>query len=362
MVGPRSPARPDGGGQDAARRPRRRRHADRIEREARAAARIDDPRVVTVLDLDHDADGTPFLVLEALSGATLADELRSGPLDIGSGRAPRRRPARRARLRPCGRACCTATSSRRTCWSTATGSASPTSASPASPTRPPPSGDLDGHARVPRPGAFDGAAGHRPERRVRRRRRPLRGVRRAPALPWPSLPRRVAGPAARAGTSTRSPSTCPGRRRSRSSTRPRSRSGQRRPMPPVFARPIESPARTDGTGRHRTDRRRTTRPNGWTRTEVVAATDGPAPARRRSPSACPQPASTDPPPGPAGRGDGARSGAPAPRWCSSVVGVLLLVLLLVARHQRRSDRTPERSRRPQQFLDQQLDRLEELGR
>jgi serine/threonine protein kinase len=55
-------------------------HARRIEREARAAARIGDPRVVTVLDLDHDDDGTPFLVLEALGGRTLADELRDGPL------------------------------------------------------------------------------------------------------------------------------------------------------------------------------------------------------------------------------------------------------------------------------------------
>lgn len=52
--------------------------AARIEREARAAARISDARVVTVLDLDHDEDGTPFLVFEALSGRTLADEVREG--------------------------------------------------------------------------------------------------------------------------------------------------------------------------------------------------------------------------------------------------------------------------------------------
>ena len=55
-------------------------HAHRIEREARAAARILDPRVVTVLDLEHDEDGTPFLVMEALEGATLCDELRNGAL------------------------------------------------------------------------------------------------------------------------------------------------------------------------------------------------------------------------------------------------------------------------------------------
>ena len=50
--------------------------AARIEREARAAARIADQRVVTVLDLDHTEDATPFLIFEALSGRTLADEIR----------------------------------------------------------------------------------------------------------------------------------------------------------------------------------------------------------------------------------------------------------------------------------------------
>ncbi len=55
--------------------------AQRVEREARAAARIGDPRVVTILDLDHDENGMPFLVFEALSGRTLADEIReSGAL------------------------------------------------------------------------------------------------------------------------------------------------------------------------------------------------------------------------------------------------------------------------------------------
>jgi len=54
--------------------------ADRLEREARAAARIMDPRVVTVLDLDRTPDGNPYLVLECHDGATLADELREGAL------------------------------------------------------------------------------------------------------------------------------------------------------------------------------------------------------------------------------------------------------------------------------------------
>jgi serine/threonine protein kinase len=37
--------------------------ADRLEREARAAARVRDSRVVTVLDLDRTPDGNPYLVL-----------------------------------------------------------------------------------------------------------------------------------------------------------------------------------------------------------------------------------------------------------------------------------------------------------
>ena len=49
-----------------------------LEREARAAARILDPRVVTVLDLARTADGNPYLVLECHGGHTLADELRDG--------------------------------------------------------------------------------------------------------------------------------------------------------------------------------------------------------------------------------------------------------------------------------------------
>ena len=54
--------------------------AMQLEREARAAARITDPRVVTVLDLARTADGNPYMVLECHDGHTLADELRDGPL------------------------------------------------------------------------------------------------------------------------------------------------------------------------------------------------------------------------------------------------------------------------------------------
>lgn len=56
--------------------------ANRLEREAKAAARINDPRVVTVLDLDRTPDGAPYLVLEAHDGGTLADELRTGPMTL----------------------------------------------------------------------------------------------------------------------------------------------------------------------------------------------------------------------------------------------------------------------------------------
>lgn len=50
-----------------------------IRQEAIAAARINDRRVVTVLDLCW-SDGRPFIVLEALAGDTLADELEDGAL------------------------------------------------------------------------------------------------------------------------------------------------------------------------------------------------------------------------------------------------------------------------------------------
>lgn len=54
--------------------------AMQLEREAQAAARISDPRVVTVLDLARTADGNPYMVLECHDGRTLADELRDGAL------------------------------------------------------------------------------------------------------------------------------------------------------------------------------------------------------------------------------------------------------------------------------------------
>ena len=49
----------------------------RFFREAQALARIDDPNVVSVFDAGED-DGRPFLVMELVQGATVADELRAG--------------------------------------------------------------------------------------------------------------------------------------------------------------------------------------------------------------------------------------------------------------------------------------------
>ena len=54
--------------------------SERFEREARAAAKLNHPGIVTVFDTGEDADG-PYIVLELVSGATVADELaRAGPM------------------------------------------------------------------------------------------------------------------------------------------------------------------------------------------------------------------------------------------------------------------------------------------
>jgi serine/threonine protein kinase len=58
----------------------------RFDVEARAAARLMHPNVVTVYD-SGEHDGVPFLVMERLSGRTLRDELASGPLTAPRTRA-----------------------------------------------------------------------------------------------------------------------------------------------------------------------------------------------------------------------------------------------------------------------------------
>jgi len=52
---------------------------ERFESEARAAARLNHPNVVSVYD-SGEHDGLPYLVMELLPGRTLADELAAGPL------------------------------------------------------------------------------------------------------------------------------------------------------------------------------------------------------------------------------------------------------------------------------------------
>ncbi|MFI7483022.1 protein kinase [Kocuria sp. M1R5S2] len=50
--------------------------AERFVREARAAARLSHPHVVSVLDQGHAPDGVPYLVMEHVHGVTLRDRLR----------------------------------------------------------------------------------------------------------------------------------------------------------------------------------------------------------------------------------------------------------------------------------------------
>ncbi|MBA2283148.1 MAG: serine/threonine protein kinase, partial [Acidimicrobiia bacterium] len=54
----------------------------RFEHEARAAAALSHPAVVTVFDSGETGD-VPYLVMECLPGDTLADRLADGPLDPG---------------------------------------------------------------------------------------------------------------------------------------------------------------------------------------------------------------------------------------------------------------------------------------
>ncbi|KOU35345.1 serine/threonine-protein kinase [Streptomyces sp. WM6378] len=53
----------------------------RMQREARAAARIDHPSVVTVHDVVME-DGKPWIVMELVRGQSLADRLQEGTLDV----------------------------------------------------------------------------------------------------------------------------------------------------------------------------------------------------------------------------------------------------------------------------------------
>ncbi len=54
--------------------------ADRLRLEARAAARLVHPSIVRVFDVALSESGDPFIVMELLTGQTLAEALRRGPL------------------------------------------------------------------------------------------------------------------------------------------------------------------------------------------------------------------------------------------------------------------------------------------
>ena len=53
----------------------------RFAREAQTLASLDHPGIATIHDL-QEADGTRFLVMQLIEGPTLAERLRSGPLDL----------------------------------------------------------------------------------------------------------------------------------------------------------------------------------------------------------------------------------------------------------------------------------------
>ena len=56
---------------------------DRLQRfaqEARAAAALNHPGILSIFDIGDDQQGAPYVVSELLEGETLRDRLRSGPL------------------------------------------------------------------------------------------------------------------------------------------------------------------------------------------------------------------------------------------------------------------------------------------
>ncbi len=68
----------------------------RFEREARAISQLSHPHICQLFDVGREG-ATPFLVMELVTGETLAARLAKGPLPFEEGRALRAPDRRRAR-------------------------------------------------------------------------------------------------------------------------------------------------------------------------------------------------------------------------------------------------------------------------
>src|SRR5262245_47889624 len=56
----------------------------RMQREAEVCASIEDPHVPRIYDINALPDGTPYVVMEKISGTTLEEMLAAGPLKLES--------------------------------------------------------------------------------------------------------------------------------------------------------------------------------------------------------------------------------------------------------------------------------------